>query len=300
MRYATVHTKMWQDNKFRALDQPDRMLFLYLLTSPHGNMIGYYYLPKAYIAADTGMDARQVEGSMQTLHRLGMVLYDDEAQMVLLKQFLKYNPISNENQVKGAVQLIKELPESWLLMEFLSCIEAHCPDHIDRFRDICKGHASPLIAPSEPLRSPYEAPSNGLGMPIEEQVQDQVQDQVQQQEGVQGEEPAAAYWDRMSVGRMNPRIKEEIEAYYDDGFSDTMIRMAMDKALLANANLNYAFTVLDTWREKEIFTPEDAEKEAAEHRARGSAAQPQRKSRYDPVAFQKMVEEAGIDAARSG
>ena len=71
---------------------------------------------------------------------------------------------------------------------------------------------------------------------------------------------------------MNPRIKEEIEAYYDDGFSDTMIKLAMDKALLANANLNYAFTVLDTWREKEIFTPGDAEKEAAEHRARGLPA----------------------------
>ena len=289
MRYATVHTKMWQDNKFRSLDQPARMLFLYLLTSPHGNMIGYYYLPKAYIVADTGMDARQVEGAVQTLQQLGMVLYDDDSQMILLKQFLKYNPISNENQVKGAVQLIKELPESWLIMELLGCIEAHCPEHIDRFE-----------APMEPLRSPFEAPSDGLGMPIEQQVQDQVQDQVQQQEGVQGGEPAAAYWDRMSVGRMNPRIKEEIEAYYDDGFSDTMIRMAMDKALLANANLNYAFTVLDTWREKEIFTPEDAEKEAAEHRTRGSAAQPQRKSRYDPVAFQKMVEEAGIDATRSG
>jgi len=289
MRYATVHTKMWQDNKFRSLDQPARMLFLYLLTSPHGNMIGYYYLPKAYIVADTGMDARQVEGAVQTLQQLGMVLYDDDSQMILLKQFLKYNPISNENQVKGAVQLIKELPESWLIMELLGCIEAHCPEHIDRFE-----------APMEPLRSPFEAPSDGLGMPIEQQVQDQVQDQVQQQEGVQGGEPAAAYWDRMSVGRMNPRIKEEIEAYYDDGFSDTMIRMAMDKALLANANLNYAFTVLDTWREKEIFTPEDAEKEAAEHRARGSAAQSQRKSRYDPIAFQKMVEEAGMDATGTG
>lgn len=288
MRYATVHTKMWQDNKFRALDQPDRMLFLYLLTSPHGNMIGYYYLPKAYIAADTGMDARQVEGSIQTLHHLGMVLYDDEAQMVLLKQFLKYNPISNENQVKGAVQLIKELPESWLTMEFLGCIEAHCPDHTDRFE-----------APMKPLRSPYEAPSNGLGMPIEEQVQDQVQDQVQQQEGVQGEEPAAAYWDRMSVGRMNPRIKEEIEAYYDDGFSDTMIKLAMDKALLANANLNYAFTVLDTWREKEIFTPGDAEKEAAEHRARGLPASGQ-ESHYDPEEYRKMLEEAGVVDTWSG
>ena len=162
MRYATVHTKMWQDNKFRSLDQPTRMLFLYLLTSPHGNMIGYYYLPKAYIVADTGMDARQVEGAVQTLQQLGMVLYDDDSQMILLKQFLKYNPISNENQVKGAVQLIKELPESWLIMELLGCIEAHCPEYIDRF---------------EAPRASSKPPAPWMGGPIEEQVQDQVQDQ---------------------------------------------------------------------------------------------------------------------------
>ena len=294
MRYATIHTKVWQDSKFRGLDSIGKMLFMYLLTAPHGNMIGYYYIPKLYMAADTDMSMDEIDRALDALVDAGMALYDNDSNMILLKQFLKYNPISNENQVKGAVQLIKELPESWLIMELLGCIEAHCPDHIDRFRDICKGHASPLIAPSEPLDSPLEAPSDGLGIGYEEQVQVQVQDQVQQQEGVQGE-PAAAYWDRMSVGRLNPLMIEQIEAYYSDGFCDAMIKLAMDKALLANAGLKYAFAVLDAWREKEVFTPEQAAKEEAEHRARG-APDGDTRTRYDPEAFRKMLEEAGIDA----
>ena len=294
MRYATIHTKVWQDSKFRGLDSMGKMMFMYLLTAPHSNMIGYYYIPKLYMAADTDMPMDEIDRALDALVDAGMVLYDSDSNMLLLRQFLKYNPLNNENQVKGALQLLGELPESPLVVEFYSGIEAHCPDHTERFRDACKSHTSPSEAPRKPLSNPLKAPSDGLGIGYEEQVQVQVQDQVQQQEGVQGE-PAAAYWDRMSVGRLNPLMIEQIEAYYSDGFCDAMIKLAMDKALLANAGLKYAFAVLDAWREKEVFTPEQAAKEEAEHRARG-APDGDTRTRYDPEAFRKMLEEAGIDA----
>ena len=87
-------------------------------------------------------------------------------------------------------------------------------------------------------------------------------------------ETAINYWQRIAARLLNYRQAEMLNAYYDDGFSDDMIKAAMDKALLAGADLRYAFSVLDSWRTKGIFTLEGVEREAAEHRARTTDSRP--------------------------
>jgi len=45
---------------FRALPEDARTVFLYLLTCPHGNMCGIFYLPDLYAASDLQWDAETV------------------------------------------------------------------------------------------------------------------------------------------------------------------------------------------------------------------------------------------------
>ena len=48
------------------------MLALYVMTSPHANMIGLYYLPVSYAASDTGLSVRQVTVALEQLAALGV------------------------------------------------------------------------------------------------------------------------------------------------------------------------------------------------------------------------------------
>lgn len=149
-RYAAVFTKIWQDNKFRALDDNAKTLFLYLLTSPHGNLIGLYYMPLAYASADLGRGIEGVSKGLSDLEKAGMIRYDKEAQVVLIVNFLKYNPINNDNQAKGALQQLEGLPETPLITDFLKCVEVYCKPYLSHFEGV-----------SKPLRSPLEAPAEG-------------------------------------------------------------------------------------------------------------------------------------------
>jgi hypothetical protein len=53
-RYSNVHTRMWYAKDFKELDDEEKLLFIYLITSPHSNSAGYYRLPLGYVSSDLG------------------------------------------------------------------------------------------------------------------------------------------------------------------------------------------------------------------------------------------------------
>ena len=63
-----------------------------------------------------------------------------------------------------------------------------------------------------------------------------------------------------------------------------------------NRRIGYIEGILRNWHNDGVKTLADIER--VDGRARGDPGE--RRTRYDPVAFQKMLEEAGIDATRSG
>lgn len=53
-RYNLVATRFWSDERVAALPRDAKLLALYLLTTPHRTMVGYYRLPLEYMVADLG------------------------------------------------------------------------------------------------------------------------------------------------------------------------------------------------------------------------------------------------------
>jgi len=43
---------MWADKKIRDLTSDERVLFIYFLSAPASNMVGYYWLPVPYALND--------------------------------------------------------------------------------------------------------------------------------------------------------------------------------------------------------------------------------------------------------
>lgn len=158
-RYSKVFVKIWHSKDFRTLSGEAKMLFLYLLTSPHRNMGGFYYLPFTYLCFDVGLDENRVAKAFEELEDRGMAVYDKDAQVVLIKKWFCYNPIENENQAKGLNKQLAEIPKSKLFESFVNCVKEHCK----YTETILKGFDIPFSNPSETLPKPYAKPGTGTG-----------------------------------------------------------------------------------------------------------------------------------------
>ena len=110
--YSKIDSRFWSDEKTRAMSPDARYIVLYLLTSPHRNILGCYHLPKLYIMADTKLSQNKFNAAWKEVQKSGMVKYDEASEMILVCNFIKYNPLENPNQVKGAISKLKELPET--------------------------------------------------------------------------------------------------------------------------------------------------------------------------------------------
>ena len=122
---------------------------LYLLTSPHRNILGFYFLPAPYACFDLGWDEKRFQKGLQELLQTGRVKYDERAHVVLVMNYLKYNPLENPNQVKSALEKLDTIPQTPLFKDFLSIVE-----QLDK----------PFIQPlTERLREPGTGTVTGTG-----------------------------------------------------------------------------------------------------------------------------------------
>lgn len=110
--YQKIDVKIWRDEKFVNLSEDARILFLYILTSPHSNSLGLYVLPEGYILADLQWDLKRLGKPLEELLENDLIDYDDTVRLVFVKNQLKHRPLVNQNQVTGALNILKDLPKS--------------------------------------------------------------------------------------------------------------------------------------------------------------------------------------------
>jgi hypothetical protein len=121
-RRAIVYTKVedvfWRDEKLRLADEDLKWAMVYLLTSPHRNIIGFYYLPHAYACVDLNWDLKRWTKALSGLIKLARIKYDEGSNVVLMMNYLKYNKLENPNQVKAAIEKLDSLPGNSCLADF--------------------------------------------------------------------------------------------------------------------------------------------------------------------------------------
>jgi len=121
--FTKIEEVFWKDEKMRPASDDVKLLMFYLLTSPHRNIIGFYFLPVLYISSDLNWKVERVSKGLGELFRMGRVMYDNTVSVVLIKNFLKYNPLENGNQVTGAIKKIEEIPRTALMADFKTVLK---------------------------------------------------------------------------------------------------------------------------------------------------------------------------------
>ncbi|MBI5673475.1 MAG: hypothetical protein HZC50_09600 [Nitrospirae bacterium] len=126
-RYFRVACHFWSDEKVVTWPDSQKLLALYLLTTKHRTLEGYFVLPPQYIAADIGWPLRRVKDMLVKLEGEGFVRFDERTNLLLIRNALRYQQPDSKNVQKAVIARVRNLPESQeLLNEFLALARAHC------------------------------------------------------------------------------------------------------------------------------------------------------------------------------
>ena len=130
MSYRKIDTRIWNDAKFMALSDAAKLLFFFCLTHPNLTMVGAMRATRSGIAEelgwlneafDEGLPKRFTEPFAELISA-GLIRYD-KCGFLWLPNFLKYNPLENQNQCKGACTALDLLPECDLKSSLISHVK---------------------------------------------------------------------------------------------------------------------------------------------------------------------------------
>lgn len=217
--YSKVGPQFWIGKTGKALRKhglESQMVALYLLTSPHANMLGLYYVPQAFIAHETGMGMEGAMKGLQGCIDAGFCRYDEDTEMVWVVEMARFQIADQlkdkDLRIKGVQSEYDSLPDNPYLAAFFDMYaSAFCMTSK-------RGETSPLQAPSKPLVSQEQ-----------EQEQEQKQEQAQKQNLVERRDASIdrdvvaeifAYWQKVMDApgakldaKRGKAIKEALKLY---------------------------------------------------------------------------------------
>lgn len=222
--YAKVAPQFWTGStgkKLRAAGPEALIVGMYLMTCPHANMLGLYYLPMVYLLHETGLPP---EGASKGLARAiegGFCQYDEASEMVWVIEMARFQVADSldakDKRCKGIENELSKCPDNALRRGFQAKYGAAF--HLSKMAPKGKGLARGLQGASKPLRS-------------QEQEQEQEQEKKKTLSGgaARFEEFWAAYPNRK--GRKDAEAKwaaKGLDAIADEILADVKARIAADR-----------------------------------------------------------------------
>lgn len=139
--YGRIFSSFWTSEDIRALSEDGRTLALYLMTSPHANLIGCYRLPDAYAAEDLNWPSKRVCEGFSELIATGFASRDSGTKWVLIHKYLKWNGFENGNVAIAAQKAFDQVPSIALkallaaaLLQFGNHLKQPFADHLATLR----------------------------------------------------------------------------------------------------------------------------------------------------------------------
>jgi len=101
-----------------------------------GHLSGCFRLPLGYACEDLKWGLETVSKGFQELLDNGFITHDKATNWILIRNYLKWNPLENPNQRKAAAAHIESIPSKCLILKDLySEIEAFCPQLLKGLRN---------------------------------------------------------------------------------------------------------------------------------------------------------------------
>ena len=153
--YGRIQCRFWQDRETRALSDAGKAFSAYLMTGPHSNGLGCYYLPDEYLMLDFP------KWSSETIsERLAELSGNDFAKRcnvesyLFIPKFLKWNPIANGNVAKARQAEFESIPKTVSFYSEIGFAMVSYGNHwADRFKTVLESISKQEQSRTEQNRS---------------------------------------------------------------------------------------------------------------------------------------------------
>ena len=165
--YAKLSPRFWIGETGKAIKERGieaQLLATYLISSPHSNMVGVYYLPLYFITHETGMSAKTVTKALQHLIELDFCTYDEEHEYIYVHNMARFQMAESLNPRD---HLVTNVNNSFQAFPKLKCLQ----NFFDKYRT--RYH----LKKRQDVQCSIEAPSEMLLSQENEQDQEHEQDQ---------------------------------------------------------------------------------------------------------------------------
>lgn len=232
--FTKIESLIWEDPKFKGLSDDGRILFIYVLTCKHRNIIGLYQLPIMYGAHDLGWSMERINKGLKELLAKGFINYDYEAHTIFIKNFLKYNALENPNQVKAAIKALEGTYSNSLDSALLEVLETI---------------TSPTIKPL------VKALKERLGEGLLKQVDIDIDIDIDIEEEEEGSSlldedisKVAISYQNNGFGHLNQIIKDELISLVEEYSAEWVLESFKTSVIANKRSLGYARGVLQNWK----------------------------------------------------
>ncbi len=152
--YAKISPRFWMSGPGKELRKhgPEaQIVALYLMTNPHANMLGLYYLPILFMAHETGLGLDGATKGLRSAIQAGFCSYDEASEVVWVHEMAAEQIGTalkpGDKQCAGVRNAYASIPENLFLSAFY---EKYKNDfHLDLKRNCARG----MEGASEGLRS---------------------------------------------------------------------------------------------------------------------------------------------------
>lgn len=129
--FAKVPPQFWVNvNERKKLGALVQLIAIYLLTNPHANMLGVYYLPVNFIAHEIGITMEEALKGLRRLIETQYCSYDDLSEFVWVHD-MGFSQICK--QLKPADNRVKAIQKIYLNLPEVSFLKAFYDKYADAF-----------------------------------------------------------------------------------------------------------------------------------------------------------------------
>lgn len=117
-KYRKIDPRIWKDEKFRSLDESEKLVAIYCVTA-QSNRIGIFTFSPAMASEDLGTLPPTFAKRFGNVCRTLIWEWDSTSRVLYLPTWWKYNRPDNVNVMAGCLHDLDDLPASPLVEKFL-------------------------------------------------------------------------------------------------------------------------------------------------------------------------------------
>jgi hypothetical protein len=104
--FSPVPPWIWTNQNFKRLKSTERLIFLYLVTSPHQNSAGVSRIPLSYATSDLQLASTLVGRSLIKIREAGLIDFDSDTEEVLILDWWRFNRPGQNSKWRSAIDRI--------------------------------------------------------------------------------------------------------------------------------------------------------------------------------------------------